>query len=282
MRVTIEPKSINFHVSWKFLRTFNLKRSLRTGPSWAPIVQMVYKAHEALAPAKGEYNRLYTAWQNKLQSLGGDPSAQVLENFRPLRLSREEDWSDWLAWLLEKSETGVLAETLFGSVMDCDAASLKLPRVKREEPSEDQERRADLVVKWKSGKAADIEVKVGDRQFGKTLETAAKLKSQHHFILITEDLLPDWSDIESDHVREAHKGQINVILWSHVVRGLRRCLWEGRESLAWRAWAWTFCGAIEQKLLGLRRPVQQQSEVSQLQMTLAWLDVLRPSGGNHA
>jgi len=281
MSATIESAPRRSRRSWAFLKNFNANRLLPTD-RWAPVKRMQDKAREALAPTKQDYNRLYADWQERLQSLGGDPSTLALESFRPLRLSREEDWSDWLAWLFEKSETGILAETLFGTVMNCSAAALKLPTIEREVRTEDQERRADIVLTWKSGKIVDIEVKVGDEQFSKTFETAKKLKSQYHFILITEELLPDWSDIESNHVDGAHKDQINVILWSNVARGLRRCLWEERESLVWRAWAWTFCGVIEQKLLGLRTPGPHQSDVSQLQMTLAWLDVLKPSGENYA
>ncbi|MBI2360151.1 MAG: hypothetical protein HYV04_14850 [Deltaproteobacteria bacterium] len=246
------------------------------------IKRMQDKSREALEPTKREYNRLYADWQKRLRCLGGDPSTLGLENFRPLRLSREEDWSDWLAWLLEKSETGVLAETLFGTVMNCEAASLKSLTIEREVYTEDQERRADIVVTWKSpeGQGTHVEVKVQDDRFTKTFETAKKLEAAkpgttwYHFILITDEVMPAWTEVG----KRLHKHKeidISSILWGDVVRGLRRCLWEGLECLVWRAWAWSFCGAIEQKLLGLRTPSPYQSEVSQLQMTLAWLDVLK-------
>lgn len=43
----------------------------------------------------------------QLAELGGDPLRDAWASFRPLRLSREEDWSDWLAHLIQTSRTGV-------------------------------------------------------------------------------------------------------------------------------------------------------------------------------
>jgi len=285
MSTTIESTPRWSLRSWGFLKNFNIKK-LPTSDRWTPIKQMQDKAREALEPTKREYNRLYADWQERLRSLGEDPSTLDLDSFRPLRLSREEDWSDWLAWLLERSETGVLAETLFGTVMTCGAASLKLPTTKREVGTENQERRADIVVTWKSRQVTHIEVKVQDDQFTKTFETAKKLEAGKprttwcHFILITDELMPAWE--VGKRVHDDKEIAINPILWGDVVRGLRRCLWKGLECLVWRAWAWSFCGAIEQKLLGLRTPSPYQSAVSQLQMTTAWLEVLKPRGENHA
>ena len=48
-------------------------------------------------------------WADRLADLGGEPVCQDWSRFRPLRLSREEDWSDWLAHLIETSSTGVSA-----------------------------------------------------------------------------------------------------------------------------------------------------------------------------
>ena len=47
-----------------------------------------------------------------------------------LRLSREEDWSDWLAWLLKESGTGILAAAMFGGN---EKAYVRPHVVKREE-----------------------------------------------------------------------------------------------------------------------------------------------------
>jgi hypothetical protein len=33
-------------------------------------------------------------WDERLRDLGGDPAREDWSRFRPLRLSREEDWSD--------------------------------------------------------------------------------------------------------------------------------------------------------------------------------------------
>ena len=52
-------------------------------------------------------------WDRELADIGGDPSREDWGSFRPLRLSREEDWSDWLAHLLESSQSGRFPARLF-------------------------------------------------------------------------------------------------------------------------------------------------------------------------
>ena len=52
-----------------------------------------------------------------LAQFGGDPTHQNWEALRPLRLrsqGREEDWSDWLAYLIQSSDTGTFSCILFG------------------------------------------------------------------------------------------------------------------------------------------------------------------------
>lgn len=241
------------------------------------------KARDALEPTKTRCDCAKRRWEQRLQPLGGDPSSFDMEKFRPLRLSREEDWSDWLGWLLQASTTGVLAETIFGSSMHCDPASFASPKdIWREEPTEDRKRRADIVVEWRSGAFTDMEVKIWDEQLDKTFDTAKKLEALrpkgewHHFILLTQELVSAWDAVASTSSNDC---EINLIEWRDIVRGLRRCLWEGQESLVWQVWAWTYCAAIEQKLLGLLEPKVTWSTMSQLQMALSWLDILAVQDG---
>jgi len=76
---------------------------------------------------------------------GGDSTHRDWRRFRPLGLSREEDWSDRLAFLIESSTSGLLAHGLVGS----DGAppqDYALPdRVERETLHEGY--RSDLVVR---------------------------------------------------------------------------------------------------------------------------------------
>lgn len=265
------------HFSWSFLKAFRKPEGEST-PQWESVQAMQKKVRAALGPTMAHYELLKGKWSRMLEPLGGDPSTLDFNDFLPLRLSREEDWSNWLAWLLKTSGTGAFAEVLFGSYMNCGAASLASPKkVEREVPTKDHKRRADIVVEWKSGGRTDIEVKIEDKQLEKSRETAGKLAERepgrewHHFILLTDELLPAWSDGAG---KRADGPKINVILWSDIVRSLRECLWEGGESLVWRAWAWTFCGAIEHGLLHLSEPNSLPSDEGKLQMALTWLSLL--------
>jgi len=262
--------------SWAFLKRFNVRHVDRN--RWGSVNRMKEKARAALGPTMRRYDVSIKQWETRLGSLAIDYD---LKCFRPLRTTREEDWSDWLAWLLKTSTTGVLAEVLFGLHIGRGAAALKLPEEKREDPTEDQSRRVDIVLKWKKTKlAVDVEVKVEDRQIDKTYETARKIADKYkqyswqHFILLSDDLAPAWSDHESN---RANKDFIHRILWRDVVRGLRYALWQKKESLMWRVWALTFCRAIEEKLLGLTKP-PSGSDISKLQMALSWLEILNSTG----
>src|SRR5437879_725289 len=112
----------------------------RRDPRWESINALKRSAEQALAPYEELYHRRKRVWDKKLLAVCGNLGGLEWSDFRPLRLSREEDWSDWLAWLLETSTTGALAESLFGTSMDCGRGALKRPRVTREDRTE--ERRA--------------------------------------------------------------------------------------------------------------------------------------------
>jgi hypothetical protein len=263
------------HLSWAFLKSFNVRHTDRDQP-WDSIHRMKAKARGVLEPTEKRYKHSKQQWDQKLISLTGNSSIIDLDHFRPLHLRREEDWSDWLVWLLETSTTGVLPNALFGSCMNCGAAALKSPKTIREDWTDDRSRRVDIVLVWKE-QAIDIEVKIEDTQLEKTGETAEKIEkkyaeySWHHFILLSDDLVPVWNSTTSHHNTTAI---IHEILWRDVVRGLRRCLWQARESPLWRAWAWLFCRAIEHKLMRLTDPESSRSDIGKLQMTLSWLAII--------
>ena len=245
---------------------------------WNSVQAMQKQTHAALGPTMARYEILKRNWDRRLRPLGGDPSAFAFDDFRLLRLSREEareeDWSDWLAWLLRTSATGAFAEVLFGQYMN-RGSRFAAQKVEREKPT--KERRADIVVSWESGQKTHIEVKIEDSQFEKTFETAKELRGRdpkskwHHFILLPDERTPDWNAHASD---RADDEEIHAIPWSSVVVGLRRCLWSKKESLIWRAWAWTFCGAIERHVLHLSEPRKLRSDEAKLQMALSWLNLL--------
>ena len=127
---------------------------------------------------------------DKLKHLNGDPINHDWNDFRPLRLSREEDWSDWLAFLIQRSNGGfnkVLLERPGISAVD-----YRGPKVEREVLSNGY--RSDIIILWNNGYADHIEVKVGDPGLGKTHGTSAamrrkygsRIKGWHDWILLID------------------------------------------------------------------------------------------------
>ncbi len=163
-------------------------------------------------------------------------------------MSREEDWSDWLAHLIERSEHGFLAVELGRD------ASARAAGVERE-VSTVEGYRADLLVHWRDGSTSHLEVKVGDTAFAKTFKTSEALRrrspdriwSDH--ILLPDEHVGDWWRVADT----ATGSRVGALCWTDVVIRIRCALLERRETLAWRVWASTFCGAIEQTLLRLPR-----------------------------
>lgn len=245
---------------------------------WGPIKELRASAVNALQVYKVSHERLEREWAIKLKPLCGGNYCPDFQRFRPLRHSREEDWSDWLAWLLETLNTGLLAETLFGNSMNRDASPFRSPekKVEREVWSEDRERRADIVAEWNKHLFTHIEVKVWDQNFEKTFETSRLLRSRHteakwtDAVLIPETSRAAWENVAKEHQDE----NVTELLWWDVAYALRQCLWLGREPLAWRAWAWSFCCAIEAHILLLPRPSVSSSTLEHLATVARWVRLL--------
>jgi hypothetical protein len=265
---------INF--SWDFLEKFQV-RAIHNFQEWQSIARLIQKSEQAIKPHIEECHDWELRWKKKLLPLCGDQTTINWSKFRPLRRNREEDWSDWLAWLLETSQKGILAESLFAKHMNCQSELFISPNVKREEPLDG--RRADIVIPWKTQLMTHIEVKIWDRNFDKTFETAKKLhetapnKNWHDFILIPSQSQEAWNEVAQKY-SSSEAIKVTVILWDDVARGLRRCLWHERESVFWRAWAWVFCRVIETELLGLGK-LGGDSTHPKIQMILQWLSVLK-------
>jgi hypothetical protein len=191
-------------------------------------------------------------WDGRLADLGGDPAREDWSTFRPLRLSREEDWSDWLAHLLERSRSGRFPARLFsGDAQDADR--WKVVRAHREVWAGDY--RADLVVSFTRGEWAHVEVKVGDLALEKTPDTGAALRRQvpgtcrGDFLLLPEEDVALWETVAP--ALGGAGDQVEARTWHDAARALRLSIAEGdAEPLCWRVWALTFLGAVEQVLLG--------------------------------
>ena len=192
-----------------------------------------------------------------LVDLGGDPSARDWTSFLPLRRDREEDWSDWLAQLIQDSRTGVFAGALLGNMETRGVDAYVAPTVYREVPFEGC--RADLVIDWCDQTYTHIEVKVGDPNLGKTYDTAQTIelcfgrdrRRRADVVLLLPSQSEAWAS--ECRLRPELLDRVHDLTWIQVARSLRGALpaYVG-ESIHWRVWAHAFCGAIEQDLLELR------------------------------
>ena len=89
--------------SWGFTKAFR-RTTVPRFARWEPIARWLLSARAAAEAAERDVRALVESSAAELKSFGGDPSgpdSPDWSRFRPLRLVREEDWSDWLAHLLE-------------------------------------------------------------------------------------------------------------------------------------------------------------------------------------
>lgn len=264
--------------SWDFLNSFFCPTDSRMTQRWQAADDLFAAARPLVSEQLSRILALADEWDCQLQYLGGDPIFQNWESFRPMRLSREEDWTDWLSHLCSES-TGPFLSILF----DLERTP-KVLEARREELSSSGARRADLVLVCDEGAAFHIEVKVADRNFAKTPETARAMKAkfEHHcgsnghwrdYILLPDTDIELWAaTLGNLQQKDASFAKtMGVLPWSRVDTAIRMSLWSKSEGVSWSTWAAAFCGNIEQKLLGFRhlpRAKGHKKGISNLQ--LAW------------
>lgn len=233
--------------SWRSTESW---RTPRRRVGWSAADEWSRSFKDVVTAAGQRLDRCLLAWDRELDDIGGDPSREDWALFRPLRLSREEDWSNWLGHLLASSRTGRFPARLFGG----DARHAQEWRVRsaeREKPAESY--RADLVVKFFDGRWVHVEVKIGDLDLAKTPGTTLALRGVIEggfkgYLLLPAADVSEWAD-----VKKGLDGAdtITVLTWHDVVKSLRASVRErDAEDLRWRVWAATFLGAVEQRLLG--------------------------------
>lgn len=83
--------------------------------SWAGVIAWTSAIEEQLGAVRSEPAQKRGSSDQLQHELGGDPSARDWTSFRMLRREREEDWSDWLAQLIEDSKTGCFASFLLAA-----------------------------------------------------------------------------------------------------------------------------------------------------------------------
>jgi hypothetical protein len=215
-------------------------------------------ADEAWAASAGRFDAdpLSADWRTARGSTG------------PIRFTREEDWSYGLAHLL-RSDDGTLATELFG-----EGAIDRVVAVETEAhlPGDDATTRYEDILISGPGGGVSIEVKIGDTNLRKSLDTAALVEQHHdgawtHILLVPDYQLPDLRATFGDALSEPKAGppvisatrsaDIQVVYWQDVSAALRTLLQRDSEvGPHWAASAYVFCTLIEQRILGLvSRPV---------------------------
>lgn len=218
---------------------------------WTGALALIDALKAMDAPLRGRLRAAFDRHDAALKEVDGDPLREEWTKFRPLRLSREEDWSDWLAWLVENSKSNWFAELLFGS----EAEAWVRTSVTREERLDPY--RVDVRIEWRNTNAGVrpastvIEVKTGDRQFGKT-----KFAAEAHHRAFPEAQCKDWILVPPEDREACAVPGVQTLTWDKVALALRRSLRNRSESISWRVWARTFLGAIEQSLLGFPHQAQ--------------------------
>lgn len=213
-------------------------------------------------------------WQSRLEDYGGEPSSRDWTQFRPLRLEREEDYSDWLAHLIEFSKTGYFSSKIFKLSGFAQSDYVSPRKCIREDPTGGY--RADIVITWRDNSGTHVEVKIGDPNLFKTFDTAKKMRAKHQkcqnwsdFILLMRWQMPDWL-----YMGKGSDSPIRALTWEDIDLALRRSLLHSKESISWKAWAYAFIGAIEQKLLLFPRIANNEPNSKRLPVLESMINIL--------
>lgn len=253
----IDQPTIQGARSWSNFDDWHLSpNNAPTAPDWSAVDGMVDSFKHYCQRVQVDVSATLAKWDNLLSWLGGDPIRVDWTTFRPLRLYREEDWSDWFSFLLASSKTGVTAHYLFGQSTGHPDAFAQPPRVERE-TSADQFR-GDVLIWWSDGCVTHIEIKIGDPNLRKTYDTAEHLENRFRgsnrrwmdFIVLLPLQRAEWDAIE---LAATTKRSIHCRTWEDVSIGLRRGILSD-QSILWKSFARAFIGAIEQTLLQFRNP----------------------------
>ena len=145
---------------------------------------------------KKYYMELLERSDNNLIDFGGDPMNHAWSDFRPLRLSREEDWSDWLAFFIKES-TGIFISHLFNF-------NKTIHSIEREYVADSS--RADIVIEWcDETEGTHIEIKIGDPNLSKTHSTSMDIRNNlpHikqwlDFIILLDKQESDWKKVDEE------------------------------------------------------------------------------------
>ena len=73
----------------------------KVAEDWSAFDKILLAFEDVSKVFRSRLEELIEKWNPMLEQFGRDPTPQNWRRFRPLGLDREEDWSDWLAHLIE-------------------------------------------------------------------------------------------------------------------------------------------------------------------------------------
>lgn len=181
----------------------------------------------------------------------------------PLRTNQEENWSQWLAHLLDSAP-----EHFYSTLLVEPPAGV--PRRVRCEvgygSDSEHDRRADIVLEFPTH-GVSIEVKIDDEGYSKTVETATLIENRapslawSHYLLLPRYKRERLASIMDDQYTEGVEEQsvlrapaldcdaVDVLFWEDVSFALRQTLLSDEPgSPHWQASAYLFITHIEQQL----------------------------------
>lgn len=255
--------------SWSIFNNWGYKvKEKILYPNWHLFDSMVSTLFPFYKNKYKEFQSFYRKWDKKLKPYGGEVSNFNWNNFRPLRLTREEDWSDWLIYLISESQTGYFSSHLF-RIENTTEGDYSRPSYVGREVSH-KGRRADIIIKWNNDIYSHVEIKIGDENLTKTYDTAEVMRNYYNipkskwydFIILLDSQVEEWVNIDN---RE--KYPIQYLIWNDVAIILRKSILISTETLSWKVWAYSFLGAIEQKLLNFKNNYKI-SDISQIERNI--------------
>ena len=242
-------------------------------PPWEKLAPLVSASRKLSDSLRKKTERLLEQSNARLSPLQ-DPLSLDFSSHRWFAGKREENYSDWLSWIIEQLGDAKLVFRL----LKIEAPSLAekcwgvKPEVRREYPVEeghdDQSGRLDILIRYSPEALIAVEVKIDDTDYTKnegyykSVENLFGKETKYYKLLVI--------DAEYD-------GSFKVIKWKDVCLELRRMVSDKsvKEPLLC-ALMLAFAGAVEQNLLELSIVKSGWFHSGTIDYLLTYL----PTGGN--
>ena len=219
---------------------------------WTDALRIVHTARPWFKACRDELDVLLKQSDNKLRKLGlGEPLCTDLGSHRWLRRKREENYSDWLAWVIGQLSLAEMADT-FAIERPTNYARSTVCLADRERWILDRTRRVDLVICFGDKPLVVVEIKRGLAQDEKDKLTGYRkspdLRCARFWVLLG-------TARREGETKEDLCG-FEPRRWDDVCVALRRvaCGMSRKKKIIVGAMILAFVGAVEQNLLGFSIP----------------------------